>query len=273
MKFLSIYNPWSANSSCGGGQTAAMGELVDDFTTRGTLLATGMLQPDRQGGLLVQHTGSSIEVSDTPGTLAATVGKGCGFAVLETESRDEAIGLTKQFLQMAGGGECELCGIQEPALGLVRHHGSPQISPFLWFKDNAEAAVAFYLSIFPASKKLSELRNSGDAPGPRGGILTIDFELNGERFTALNGGPEYQFSPAVSFVVSCRTQQEIDYYWARLTDGGTEIQCGWLQDRFGLSWQVVPANIFELLRSSKAMQAMLQMKKMDIAVLEAAAKS
>lgn len=149
---------------------------------------------------------------------------------------------------------------------------SSRITPFLWFDNNAEEAVAFYLSIFPNSRRLSELRNTGDAPGPKGGILTLSFELDGLRFTALNGGPAYKFTEAVSFMVRCETQQEIDHYWSRLTDGGAEVACGWLKDKFGLCWQIVPARLGELLKNSKAMQAMMKMKKFDIAELERAGK-
>jgi predicted 3-demethylubiquinone-9 3-methyltransferase (glyoxalase superfamily) len=150
---------------------------------------------------------------------------------------------------------------------------SSRITPFLWFENNAEEAVAFYLSIFPKSRRIGELRNTGDAPGPKGGILTVSFELDGLRFTALNGGPAFKFNEAVSFVVACETQDEIDYYWSKLTAGGSEVQCGWLKDKFGLSWQIVPARISELLKTSKAMQAMMKMKKFDIAELERAAQA
>ena len=150
---------------------------------------------------------------------------------------------------------------------------NPRITPFLWFDSNAEEAADFYVSTFPNSRKLSELRNTGDAPGPKGGVLTVSFELDGLRFTALNGGPAYQFTPAVSFVVSCETQQEIDNYWSKLTAGGKEIQCGWLVDKFGLSWQIVPARLSELLKDSRAMQAMMKMKKLDIAELERVSQS
>ena len=150
---------------------------------------------------------------------------------------------------------------------------SPRITPFLWFDSNAEDAANFYISLFPNSRKLSELRNTGDAPGPKGGVLTVSFELDGLRFTALNGGPAYQFTLAISFVVRCDTQQEIDDYWAKLTAGGKEIQCGWLADKFGLSWQIVPARLPELLKDSRAMQAMMKMKKLDIAELERASQS
>ena len=149
----------------------------------------------------------------------------------------------------------------------------PRITPFLWFDSNAEEAVAFYLSVFKNSRRLDELRNTGDAPGPKGGVLTIAFELDGVPFTALNGGPSFKFNEAVSFVVRCDTQQEVDYYWSKLSEGGSEIQCGWLRDKFGVCWQVTPARISDLLKHPKAMQAMMQMKKLDIAELERAAKS
>ena len=148
----------------------------------------------------------------------------------------------------------------------------PRITPFLWFDSNAEEAADFYISVFPSSRKLSELRNTGDAPGPKGGVLTVSFELDGLRFTALNGGPAYQFTPAISFVVRCDAQREIDDYWSKLTAGGKEIQCGWLVDKFGLSWQIVPARLPELLKHPKGMQAMMKMKKLDIAELERASQ-
>jgi predicted 3-demethylubiquinone-9 3-methyltransferase (glyoxalase superfamily) len=145
--------------------------------------------------------------------------------------------------------------------------------PFLWFDSNAEEAVDFYLSVFKNSRRLGELRNSGDAPGPKGGILTVAFELDGQRFTALNGGPAFHFTEAVSFVVRCDSQQEVDDYWSKLTAGGSESQCGWLKDKFGLSWQIVPARLPDLLRHPKAVQAMMKMKKLDIAELERAGQS
>ena len=117
---------------------------------------------------------------------------------------------------------------------------SSRITPFLWFDSNAEEAVTFYLSVFPNSRRIGELRNTGDAPGPKGGVLTVSFELDGLRFTALNGGPHHQFTDAISFVVRCDTQEQIDYYWSRLTEGGTEVACGWLRDKFGMSWQITP---------------------------------
>lgn len=151
--------------------------------------------------------------------------------------------------------------------------GFPRITPFLWFDSNAEEAAEFYLTVFKNSRRLDTVRNSGAAPGPKGGVLTISFELDGQRFTALNGGPAYRFTEAISFVVRCDSQQEVDEYWTKLTAGGSEIQCGWLRDKFGLCWQIVPARLPELIKNPKAMQAMLGMKKIDIAELERAASS
>src|ERR1039457_5876149 len=144
---------------------------------------------------------------------------------------------------------------------------SPRISPFLWFDSNAEEAVDFYLTVFKNSRRLTEFRSAG------GGILTIAFELDGLKFTALNGGPLFKFTEAVSFVVRCDSQQEVDDYWAKLTAGGSEIACGWLKDKFGLSWQIVPARLPELIQNPKAMRAMMQMKKIDLAELERAAQA
>jgi predicted 3-demethylubiquinone-9 3-methyltransferase (glyoxalase superfamily) len=149
----------------------------------------------------------------------------------------------------------------------------PRITPFLWFDSNAEEAVAFYLSVFKNSRRLDEVRNADASHAPKGSVLTIAFELDGQTFTALNGGPIFKFTEAVSFVVRCDSQQEVDDYWSKLSAGGTEIQCGWLKDRFGLSWQIVPARLPDLIKHPKAMQAMLKMKKLDIAELERAASS
>jgi len=150
----------------------------------------------------------------------------------------------------------------------------PSITPFLWFESNAEAAVDFYLSVFPNSRKLGEVRSSVDTPSSaKGSVLTISFELDGLRFTALNGGAFQKFNEAVSFAIRCETQEEIDNYWSKLTEGGSEIQCGWLKDKFGLCWQVVPARIGELVSTPKGMEAMMKMTKLDIAELELAAKS
>ena len=156
-----------------------------------------------------------------------------------------------------------------------------RITPCLWFGGNAEEAVAFYIEIFPDSKVRDTLyydKASSQAAGmPEGSVLTITFELDGQAFMALNGQPDYQFTEALSLSVSCDSQAEVDHYWGRLCDGGEEIACGWLKDRYGLSWQVVPKRLPELLAdpdpkvSAGAMKAMLKMKKIDIAELERAA--
>jgi predicted 3-demethylubiquinone-9 3-methyltransferase (glyoxalase superfamily) len=151
------------------------------------------------------------------------------------------------------------------------------ITPFLWFNNEAEEAVNFYTSVFKNSKVGSISRYGDAGPGPKGSVMTVAFQLDGQNFIALNGGPHFKFTEAISFVVSCDTQQEIDSYWEKLTsDGGHESQCGWVKDRYGLSWQIVPRVLNELVRDKdphkgqRVMQAMLQMKKMDIAGLERA---
>lgn len=149
----------------------------------------------------------------------------------------------------------------------------PRITPFLWFDSNAEEAVEFYLTVFKNSKRLGEMRMPDKSAGPQGKVLTVTFELDGQRFTALNGGPLFKFTEAVSFFVRCDSQQEVDEYWSKLVAGGSESRCGWLKDKYGLSWQIIPARLPELIRNPKAMQAMLKMKKIDLAELERAAQS
>jgi len=149
-----------------------------------------------------------------------------------------------------------------------------KVVPFLWFNDNAEAAADFYLSVFPKAKKLGELRVTEAGPGPVGSLLVVDLEIEGQQVTFLNGGPAFKLNEAFSFVVLCETQDEIDEYWTRLTaDGGAESQCGWLKDKFGVSWQITPVGIKEWVGTPAGMKAMMGMKKLDIAVLKAAAKS
>ncbi len=152
-----------------------------------------------------------------------------------------------------------------------------RITPFLWFDGQAEAAAQFYVSIFPNSKITAATRYGEAGPGPKGSVMTIGFELDGLSFTGLNGGPVFKFTEAISLVVHCETQAEVDHYWERLTaDGGKPNQCAWLKDKFGVSWQIVPATLIELLqdedpaRSARVMQAMMQMTKIDIARLQAA---
>ncbi len=151
-----------------------------------------------------------------------------------------------------------------------------KINPCLWFDVNAEEAVNFYISIFKNSKIDILTRYGKNAPLPEGTVLTIAFQLDGQHFLALNGGPIYTFSEAISFIVNCDTQEELDYFWSKLSEGGREVQCGWLKDKFGLSWQIVPARLAELMKSGdteksgRVMQALMQMVKIDIAGLQAA---
>jgi predicted 3-demethylubiquinone-9 3-methyltransferase (glyoxalase superfamily) len=148
----------------------------------------------------------------------------------------------------------------------------PRITPFLWFDSNAEEAVEFYLTVFKNSRRLDELRSPAEGRSPKGSILTIAFELDGQKFTAMNGGPIFKFTEAISMVVRCDSQQEVDEYWSKLSAGGSEIQCGWLKDKFGLCWQIVPARLPDLVKHPKAMDAMMRMIKLDIAELERAAR-
>ena len=154
-----------------------------------------------------------------------------------------------------------------------------KITPFLWFDNNAEEAAQFYTSVFKNSRILSVSRYGDAGPGPKGSVMVVSFQLEGQQFTALNGGPLFKFSEAFSFVVSCENQQEIDYYWNKLTSGGgQESQCGWLKDKFGFSWQIVPTALGKLMtdkdpkKANRVMQALLQMKKLDLATLEQAAE-
>jgi len=151
-----------------------------------------------------------------------------------------------------------------------------KITPFLWFDGRAEEAARFYTSIFKNSK-LGGMTRYGDAgPGPKGSVMTIAFQLDGQEFVALNGGPQFPFTEAVSFVVNCDTQNEIDYFWEKLSTGGQEIECGWLKDKYGLSWQIVPTGLSVMLqdpdpeKTNRVMQAVLQMVKPNIKRLEQA---
>lgn len=151
-----------------------------------------------------------------------------------------------------------------------------KITPFLWFNDNAEEAMKLYTSIFKNSK-VGKVARYGDAgPGPKGTVMTASFSLDGQEFLALNGGPKFKFTEAVSFVVNCETQKEIDEFWEKLSAGGQESECGWLKDKFGLSWQIVPTVLGTLMsdpdrtKSQRVMSALLKMKRLDIATLQRA---
>lgn len=155
---------------------------------------------------------------------------------------------------------------------------SQKITPFLWFDREAEEAMNFYVSVFPHAKVGTVTRYGAAGPGPAGSVMICTFELEGQPFTALNGGPQERFNGAVSFVIDCATQAEVDHFWERLSAGGRTNRCGWLTDKFGLTWQVVPSVLPQLLsqpdpqKAQRVMQAMLQMTKLDIAALQAAAE-
>jgi predicted 3-demethylubiquinone-9 3-methyltransferase (glyoxalase superfamily) len=151
-----------------------------------------------------------------------------------------------------------------------------KITPFLWFDDNAEEAVNFYVSVFKGSQ-IGAIKRYGDAgPGPKGSVMLINFQIHGQEFIALNGGPQFKFTEAISFVVDCRDQAEVDELWEKLSDGGEKNVCGWLKDKFGISWQIVPSAFLKLLdspdyeKSQRAFKAMMKMTKLDIAELQRA---
>ena len=152
----------------------------------------------------------------------------------------------------------------------------PKITPFLWFDNQAEEAANFYVSIFKNSKIVNVSRYGEAGPGPKGSAMTVVFQLDGQEFIALNGGPHFKFTEAISFSVDCKTQQEVDEYWEKLSAGGKPGQCAWLKDKYGLSWQIVPSILGQLLgdkdpqKSKRAMEAMLKMTKLDIAALQRA---
>jgi predicted 3-demethylubiquinone-9 3-methyltransferase (glyoxalase superfamily) len=152
-----------------------------------------------------------------------------------------------------------------------------KITPNLWFDGEAEQAADFYTSVFKDSRIVFKARYPEGTPGQAGTVMTVEFELNGQRFVGINGGPQFKFDEAVSFAITCEDQDEIDYYWEQLSEGGSEGPCGWLKDKFGLSWQVVPTGMEELFgdpdptRAERAMKAMLEMSKIDVAALRAAA--
>lgn len=149
-----------------------------------------------------------------------------------------------------------------------------KITPFLWFDGNAEEAASFYISVFKNAKILRTARYREGSPGQAGMVMTVNFTIDGQEFVALNGGPEYKFTPAISFAVHCETQAEVDEYWTKLCEGGQPLRCGWITDKFGVTWQIVPRILIDLLtgadekKAKKAMEAMLQMTKIDIAALQ-----
>jgi predicted 3-demethylubiquinone-9 3-methyltransferase (glyoxalase superfamily) len=151
-----------------------------------------------------------------------------------------------------------------------------KITPFLWFNGNAEEAMNFYVSVIPNSKIIGLTRVGEAGPGPKGSVLTANFQLNGVEFVALNGGPQFKFTEAVSFVINCETQEEVDRFWEKLSEGGKKGECGWLKDKYGLSWQITPVQMMQMLndkdqqKAGRAMSAMMKMQKLDLNELKRA---
>jgi predicted 3-demethylubiquinone-9 3-methyltransferase (glyoxalase superfamily) len=185
------------------------------------------------------------------------------------------------FGRGAGTDDFRVARSSEPVTGSPTHDRSgamPKLTPNLWFDTQSEEAAEFYISVFPNSKVTSVTYYGEAGPGPAGTVLTVTFVLDGQEFTAINGGPMFSFDEAISFVINCADQEEIDFYWSKLIEGGgEESQCGWLKDKYGLSWQVVPTDWEDLLndpdpaRAQRAVTAMLGMRKIDIAAIQAAA--
>lgn len=153
-----------------------------------------------------------------------------------------------------------------------------KITTFLWFNNNAEEAANFYCSVFKNSRILNTAQYGESGAGPKGTVMTVEFELDGQKFVGLNGGPQFKFTEAISLVVNCETQEEVDYYWEKLSEGGQKVECGWLKDKYGLSWQVVPNIVFELFQGDqqqvdRVMKAVMTMQKLDIEELKRAAEA
>jgi predicted 3-demethylubiquinone-9 3-methyltransferase (glyoxalase superfamily) len=167
-----------------------------------------------------------------------------------------------------------MCDKTTPSKGAAMQ---PKIVPSLWFDTQAEEAASFYTSVFDNSRILNVTHYNEAGPREAGMVMTVEFELDGQRFIGINGGPKFTFDEAVSFQINCETQDDVDYYWERLSEGGSEGPCGWLKDRYGLSWQVVPGGMDEMLsgpdqdRAKRAMEAILKMRKIDVAALQSAA--
>jgi predicted 3-demethylubiquinone-9 3-methyltransferase (glyoxalase superfamily) len=254
---------------------AEMEKLVAEQMRTGLLLAGERFQPTSKGAR-VRLSKGKLTVTDGPFTetkeLVAT-----GFGILELKSKEEAIQSAKGFLEMAGDGECEIRLLFEPSDSAAARQ---KITPCLWFDDQAEEAASFYTAIFKNSK-ITSLTRYGEAGvevsgKPRGTVMTVTFQLEGQEFIALNGGSQFTFSPAISLIVNCNTQPEVDELWQRLSAGGATERCGWLKDKYGLSWQIVPTVVAKMLqdkdtkKSERVMKALLEMEKLDIETLKRA---
>jgi predicted 3-demethylubiquinone-9 3-methyltransferase (glyoxalase superfamily)/uncharacterized protein YndB with AHSA1/START domain len=250
------------------GRDMGMGGVFREVVAPERLVATELFDEDWTGGETVTTQVFSERAGKT--TLTLTV------RYSSKEARDAALNTG-----MTDGMEAGYGRLDELFAGarLLRADSgkTPKISPFLWFDKEAEEAANHYVSIFKNAKVRSVVRSGDAGPGPKGGVMVVDFEIDGQKFTALNGGPHFKFNESVSFVVDCKDQAEVDYYWERLVEGGAPGQCGWLKDKFGLSWQIVPRRLTELMsdpdagKARRATEAMLKMSKIDVGEVERAA--
>jgi predicted 3-demethylubiquinone-9 3-methyltransferase (glyoxalase superfamily) len=277
MRYMIMYKPDKPETGPPPSEEylAEMEKLVAEQMRTGPLLAGERFQPTATGAR-VRLSKGKLTVTDGPFAetkeLIAT-----GFGILQLKSKEEAIESAKGFLETAGEGECEIRLLFEPSdAPAIRQ----KITPCLWFDDQAEEAANFYTAIFKNSKITSRTRYGEatvEVSGKRQGtVMTVTFQLEGQEFMALNGGPQFTFSPAISLIVNCQTQPEVDELWQRLSAGGQTDRCGWLKDKFGVSWQIVPAVIARMLqdqdtkKSERVMKALLQMEKLDIETLKRA---
>jgi predicted 3-demethylubiquinone-9 3-methyltransferase (glyoxalase superfamily) len=248
-------------------------ELTHKLNASGQFVGASPLQPVATATTVQVRNGKRLI---TDGPFAETREQLGGYYMVDAANLDEAISIASQ-IPPAKKGTVEIRPVVDlPGLPQVQTH---RITPFLWFNDNAEEAVNLYTSIFRNSR-IESIQRYGDAgPGPKGQVMALTFQLEGQRFMALNGGPHYSFTPAISLFVDCNTQEEVDALWNKLSEGGQKNRCGWLQDKYGLSWQIIPKALGKLMsdpdasKSNRVMQAMLKMEKIEIEGLQKAYKS
>jgi predicted 3-demethylubiquinone-9 3-methyltransferase (glyoxalase superfamily) len=248
-------------------------ELTHKLNASGQFVGASPLQPVATATTVQVRNGKRLI---TDGPFAETREQLGGYYMVDAANLDEAISIASQ-IPPAQKGTVEIRPVVDlPDLPQVQ---TRRITPFLWFNDNAEEAVTLYTSIFKNSRIESIQRYGEAGPGPKGQVMALTFQLEGQRFMALNGGPHYSFTPAISLFVDCNTQEEVDALWNKLSEGGQKNRCGWLQDKYGLSWQIIPKALGKLMsdpdasKSNRVMQAMLKMEKIEIEGLQKAYKS
>lgn len=259
-------------------------QLANQINSNGKYLDAAPLQPASTATCVRVREGKRLV---TDGPFAETREQLGGYFLINATNLDEAIGIAGQIpgaywrgRDPPGDGAGGLTGKVVPKIQRIipdqEENDMQKITPFLWFDDKAEEAMNFYVSIFKNSKVLSVTRYGEAGPGANGTVMTAAFQLDGQEFTALNGGPHFKFTEAISLVVNCETQEEVDGFWEKLSQGGEKSRCGWLKDKYGLSWQIVPTVLVELYqdkdaeKTKRVMAAMLQMDKLDIKALKQA---